>query len=77
MMTTYAAIKEWGPNNFTIFVMWGIAPTPLDGHYTSRSKARYALNKLVGKDRKLVSFKKLYDIHQQIIHEKFEESRRK
>ena len=71
----YAAIKELGLNKFSLVVMWGVGPVYLDGHYSSRSKARYALNKIVGKDRKLVSFNKLYEIHQQVIHDMFEKSR--
>lgn len=74
-MTTYAAIKEIGLNKYIIVVMWGVGPVYLDGQYSSRSKARYALNKIVGKNRKLVSFNRLYEIHEQKIHEMFEASR--
>ena len=65
-MVTYVSIKSHGPKTHVLVVLWErpVGPVFLDGVYKTRVAARNAATKLLGKDRKIISLTKLYQIHE-------------
>ena len=76
MNKTFAAIKQVGPKTLQIvFLFKGHAGPVHLNSYSTKEEAMKAINKITEKDRKIVSYKRLYEEHAKRIHQKFMEMR--
>lgn len=73
MEDNYIAIHEASPNKFKLIILWShmVGPHRLDKIYKSRNLARKAATEIAGKTRKIVTLKKLYQIHEEKIHKAY------